>query len=389
MTIQLQKQLDQVAAEFEAHLPERLEAIRWQAGLLQPELWHRDAARRLYGLLHSLSGTAATLGQGALGGQAQRLAEQLEPWIDRSPAPAEWHAYVSALACLMPAPRAWTADDADAPVASARRGGARIDVVDDDCDFGDTVRAVLEERGYEVRCFVDLEQFQAACCATDLPDLVLLDLNFPAGEIAGAEVLALLRQERQSIAPVVCISRHDDMRSRLAAFRAGIDHYLVKPVDLDRLGLLVDELTQRDAAPIRVLLADNDRYSLHAHQLTLQNAGFEVTVTTEPLQVLDLVRSFEPDVVVLDVYMPDASGPEIAAVLRADEALSWLPVVFLSAERDVSKHMSALALGGDQFLAKPVRPTDLQMTVRTRALRARRLKALLQRRGSIPSSTAP
>ena len=92
---------------------------------------------------------------------------------------------------------------------------------------------------------------------------------------------------------------------------------------------------------------------------------------------LKAIANNPPDLVLLDIYMPEASGPEIAAVIREDDSLAWLPILFLSVESDPSKHAIALAHGGDDFLVKPVQPSYLKAAIKARAWRARRNKLLM------------
>jgi DNA-binding response OmpR family regulator len=108
-----------------------------------------------------------------------------------------------------------------------------------------------------------------------------------------------------------------------------------------------------------------------------------VRTLSQPLQILDVLNDFAPDVVVLEVHMPEATGPELAAVLRERDEHLQLPVLFLSAEADTSQQLLALNLGGDDFLVKPVQPDYLVAMVAARARRARQNSAIRRRLESI------
>ena len=77
--------------------------------------------------------------------------------------------------------------------------------------------------------------------------------------------------------------------------------------------------------------------------------------------------------------MPEATGPELAAVLREGESLASMPILFLSAETHPSRDAPALAHGGDDFLVKPMRPAYLQAAAEARAWRARRDRRVWRR----------
>ena len=121
----------------------------------------------------------------------------------------------------------------------------------------------------------------------------------------------------------------------------------------------------------RVLLVDDDETVLSAHAAILQQAGMDVLPLSRSSEVIEAVKRFEPDVVLLDVYMPEASGPQIAAALRDMDDWLHLAILFVSSETDLTQQLLALDLGGDDFLIKPVQPAHLVAAVNARARRAR------------------
>jgi hypothetical protein len=233
-----------------------------------------------------------------------------------------------------------------------------------------------------VQVFTNPADFRSSCATEDneRPAAVLMDMVFPEGDNAGAVMLAELRAQHTRCPPVIFISVRDDLPSRLAAFRAGASRYLVKPLQTEHLIDLLDSLTDRQPVqPYRVLMVDDDPLLLEMQAEVLRAAGMEVVTLTQPLLVIDLLNEFTPDVAVLDVYMPDASGPEIAAILRERDEQLHLPILFLSAETDMTQQLLALNLGGDDFLVKPVRHDHLVEAVTARARRARQNSALQRR----------
>ena len=84
-----------------------------------------------------------------------------------------------------------------------------------------------------------------------------------------------------------------------------------------------------------------------------------------------LNRSFKPDVVLLDVYMPECSGPELAQVIRQDDTWAFMPIMFLSTESDLNIQLDAMNLGGDDFMIKPIEAGHLESAVLAKAKRAR------------------
>ena len=111
-------------------------------------------------------------------------------------------------------------------------------------------------------------------------------------------------------------------------------------------------------APL-ILCADDDEDILSLVALRLRRAGYEVVQANDGHAALELARSRRPAVAVLDVMMPRLTGHEVLAAIRADDELSELKVVLLSArvqEVDVERGMEA---GADAYLAKPFRAEEL------------------------------
>ena len=79
-----------------------------------------------------------------------------------------------------------------------------------------------------------------------------------------------------------------------------------------------------------------------------------VEVLSDPMQVLDALPGFHPDVIMTDMYMPDCSGPELVQVVRQDDTWNLIPILFISAESDVDCQLDAMEHGASDFLVKPV-----------------------------------
>jgi len=239
----------------------------------------------------------------------------------------------------------------------------------------------LQDEGYRVRVFNDPAGLCAACTATDAerPAAVVMDVMYTEGG-AGAGLLAEIKAGQARCPPLILISACDDLPARLAAFRAGAARYLVKPVDPARLIDLLDALTGRQPPqPYRVLLVDDDPRSLDTHTEVLRAAGMTVHTLTQPLLILDALNDCVPDVALIEVNMAEASGPELAAVLRECDEYLHLPILFLTAEISMSRQLQALYLGGDDLLVKPVLPEHLVAAVTARARRARQGAAIRRR----------
>lgn len=114
----------------------------------------------------------------------------------------------------------------------------------------------------------------------------------------------------------------------------------------------------------RILIIDDDPDLVEAVSLLLEGEGMQPLAAYGGLEGLEKARSEKPDLIVLDIMMPDKDGYEVAKELAADSELSQIPVIMLTAVTqhvgDTSySHDSGKALEADDFFEKPVKPEEL------------------------------
>jgi two-component system OmpR family response regulator len=138
---------------------------------------------------------------------------------------------------------------------------------------------------------------------------------------------------------------------------------------LTNAGAPVDRAALRgpDGRPIRVLVVDDEQTLSELVGLALRYEGWEVRTAADGMSAIAAARDFRPDLVVLDVMLPDIDGLEVLRRLRAD--IERMPVLFLTARDDVSDRIAGLTAGGDDYVTKPFSIEELVL----------RLRALLRR----------
>ena len=389
MTHHVAAKLTVLRDQFQGQLLDRVAAIREVFCRLDPAAWQPDEAEVLHRLVHGLTGAAGTFGLVTVSAVAGKLERALAAGLasGRAPDDAGWQSVARALDDLEQSARICLTSNAPAlaprPLPDVLPEHAPlIHLVEDDAEQAGFLLQCLQEHGFRVRHFANLDDFSTVIRAKAgaAPAAVVMDMMFPEGAAAGAVTVTALGLGPEAGIPVVFVSVRDDLAARLAAYRAGASRYLTKPVDAAQLCHLLDDLTGRmPPEPFRVLLVDDDSELLDFHAAVLGHAGMNVLTIAQPLETLAALERFVPDVVVLDVYMQDASGPELAAVIREQDRYMNLPILFLSAEGDISKQLMALNLGGDDFLVKPVEPGHLVAAVTTRARRSRQNTETVQR----------
>jgi two-component system alkaline phosphatase synthesis response regulator PhoP len=114
----------------------------------------------------------------------------------------------------------------------------------------------------------------------------------------------------------------------------------------------------------KVLLVDDDVEFSEATKLLLDSKGYEVVLAYDGKKGLEKVRADKPDLVILDVMMPEMNGYDVCVVLKADPELKKLPVILLTAvDQALFKTTYTQAMGlmteADDYIAKPVEPGEL------------------------------
>lgn len=131
-------------------------------------------------------------------------------------------------------------------------------------------------------------------------------------------------------------------------------------------------------SPKKILLVEDEADVSELVAYHLRAKGYEVEVVNDPNRSLATARHFVPDLVILDVMMPDLSGIQICRMLRADTSLKSLPVIFLTAKAEEADRVQGLETGADDYICKPFSTKELVL----------RVQALLRRAGE-PSMPLP
>lgn len=141
-------------------------------------------------------------------------------------------------------------------------------------------------------------------------------------------------------------------------------------------------------SPYRVLIVEDDRGQALFAQSVLHGAGMQAEVQMQSDGLLDTMRRFRPDLVLMDLHMPGKDGMSLTMLLRQQPEYLHLPIVFLTGDPDPERQFEVLESGADDFLNKPIRPRHLIAAVSNRIQRARqRSQALQAPRPSVNTDT--
>ncbi len=382
---------------FMEQLPQRVLDLQALWNALQADPRSTDAVEALHRSLHNLKGTASSFGFADLGCAAEQAeacvaAAQEEGGAalgqQRMVLVAGSLAVLDEQVRLLSKPgglQAWE-DLPSFTVSSGaigldgKAGGRLIYMCDDDPFILEKIAGQISCFGYQCECFKDTQALRSAILARR-PDAVIMDIIFPAEGLDGTRALAELQQDLGGAAvPTVFISARGDFDARIKAVRAGGQAFLQKPVDALALAGVLDRLTgQQKPGAYRILIVDDEPEMASYHSVLLQDAGMNTYELADPTRIMAALEEFRPDLVLLDIYLPQCNGRELASLIRQIPDYVSIPIIYLSSELDHKKQFSAMRIGAEGFLTKPVQPEQLIESVSVRAERMRVLRAMMAR----------
>ena len=380
------------ATEF-AHVQERFlararadtqEVIEHCQSLLQASpSSRRETLRTICALLHRLAGTGGSLGFRAYGDLA-RLLERVCLTMIRYPED-EFSACLQELsdgaAELSRLLDSGIPADANLATIEPERPGTGRDsslicVVSHDQVLVQALRGALEGLGHDVLDFASLAELEQRARELDVSAFVV-QLHDAGEELAG---LARLRATRSAPAPVVAIGAGSGFDQYLACVRAAADGYFPLPLNLPRLEGCLRHLIERGRSePYRVLLVDDDPDFLVACASMLRDAGMQVLSIDDPTTALGKLAEFRPEVILVDIQMPQCTGPELAQVVRMHADWAHVPIVYVSSASDGADQLLATRKAGEDFVSKPIDPRKLVATVRANGRHARQVSDTVSR----------
>ncbi|MEX2444788.1 MAG: diguanylate cyclase [Alkalispirochaeta sp.] len=397
LPVQVQERLQQLSAQFRAGLPEKLQEIRG--------LWSRsfdgdiEALRSLRYRVHRLAGSAATFGFEELTDLARAAEQQIERDLASelcAISPASREGLEQLIACVPEesgSDRHIASDDTPDSSTDADGGwaddeplklvilagsvsGLGVDFAEQLAVFGLTLLKVEEPSEIDSLLASAMEPGQSGFAYV----IFLSTVSFFSEHLQRLSDLTALRGTYSGRFFTVLVGDEDDFAGRLRSVRYGADAFLAIPFDVTQFVERVETLTaDRNAEPYHVLIIDDDPEQVSTTALILQNAGMITSVVTDPRNIFRVMVEYKPELILMDMYMPDCTGAELAGILRQNDNFVGIPIVFLSVETDADKQLAAIQSGADGFLVKPIDPEHLVTSVRNRAARMRAMRFYMER----------
>lgn len=383
---ELEDALRKLRGDFLVGAGTRLDEMEQALGRLAFDPGDSETARGLLRHFHGLAGAGGSYGLpqvSSLGGEGEHACHSMLDGADAAGGIALCRALTRRLRDAIGAASGSGSPESRGTLEVPARAAARpsdILIVGLGARDRDDLSRELGREGMAVRAASSAPEAEAAI-AHRVPDGAVLEAGLP-----GDGALRLI--ERIRAAPggdsvqIVIVGEHGGVESRMDLLHAGADAFLEKPVDLlsllRRLQFLLER--RRQATP-RVLSVEDDEHQAAFLKTVLESAGYEVRVCMDPRLFPADLSAFRPDILLMDVNLPGASGYDLVRYVRQEEAYAAMPVLFLTTEGQLDARIEAARAGGDEHLVKPVTPALLLTMVASRVERARFLRSLLERDG--------
>lgn len=390
---ELNDALQALAQVYIAKLPSKLTEIEVASQRFQNDPSDRENFILLHRLLHTMAGSAGTFGFPEMGDQARDLEIELKRHISGE----VWNTdqfkdFSNQVSTFLDKTKlvyetAMTAQADIVGVALSENGvGGIADRklilwADDEDEENKDIIQILQQFAFEIQRVTGLPELEQIVRSTQ-PALLVLNVDFQEHIFAGLDEIVRLKENRCELPPILFTSKTNSFEYRLRAVRAGGEAFFLKPLDILAITERIEEVLDRhNPRNFRIMIIDDDVDLAQYYSRVLQGAGMVTEVLNNPECVLEQMAHFRPELILMDVYMPDCDGVELSKVIRQDTSYLDVPIVFLSSENNLQKQIAAVKVGADDFLNKPISPELLISSLTTRAERYRALRTLVMRDG--------
>ena len=232
------------------------------------------------------------------------------------------------------------------------------------CDENPATRAVLVEslrqNGYSVLEAATGDEAVVVARQTPI-QAILLDMSLPS--LHGWETLHLLRDDlRTASIPVVVLSAFGAVND--PEVEKAADAWLEQPLETDSMLAALSKVLRTEREPSRVLLVEDDADLAKVILATFERAGIQVHHASTQRKAMEVCVSSKPDLVILDISLPDGDGFGLVDWFRQQQEMKNLPLVVYSAQDLSESEREKLKLGNTEFLTKArVQPQDVETLV--------------------------
>ncbi|MDQ3677933.1 MAG: diguanylate cyclase [Actinomycetota bacterium] len=198
------------------------------------------------------------------------------------------------------------------------------------------------------------------------PDAAVLDLSFSGADHDGLELLVDLVGAEPPV-PVVVLTSSEALVDRVEVSRRGASGFIQRSRPASHVvDAVCETVERRDRAQAKLLAVDDDPAISQALAALLSPVGLEVATLNDPSRFWERLEAINPDLLVLDLDMPELDGIDLCRAVRADVRFGQLPVLFLTARVDAGSVERIFEAGADDYVSKPIFGPEIVTRIQNR-----------------------
>ena len=264
------------------------------------------------------------------------------------------------------------------PLPIALDNALKLLLIDPDLQLGDSLQPLAKSESISLNQVQTLTEAQNLLLK-DIPDAVILTIEKQSNLSESLTLLQELSKKNPPI-PILVLTATEKLVDRLTIIRAGGKGLLVKPISSEQIWEQVKQILRRHRPlGVNVLIVDDDPAFLAILPPILEPWGIKVTSLDDPTRFWSVLPSVDPDLLILDVEMPEINGIELCQSIRTDPQWQSLPILFLTGHREAETIEQVFRVGADDYVTKPVTSSELVNRIINRLERTRLLQTLAQK----------
>lgn len=356
-------------SKYQGLMAQRLEVLTATAAAIRTNTLSSQQRSEGMQAAHKLAGVLGMFEQDEGSDLARKLETVLE--TDAPDALPQASRLIEQLVTLVQVPPA-------APPAAAPQFAGYQLIISADTAFGEELQAMGAAAQVDWRHVHSLGEAEVLL-QTSLPDLLIIDIAAAATWIPSLDFIQSLLAQAPAL-PIIALTTTDSLIDRVAIARAGVQRLISKPVAISQLWEIANRLYQKSRGQTAQIFAvDDDPLILKSLRYLLEPWGLGVTGLDNPNRFWDMLKTVRPDLLILDVEMPDFTGIELCQAVRTDPTWQDIPVLFLTSHRDAATIQDVFRVGADDYISKPIVGPELLTRILNRLERNRLLQTLSHR----------
>ncbi len=251
----------------------------------------------------------------------------------------------------------------------------QILIVEDDPLNMKLVRTILSFRSVDILEATEAET-GLSLAEEHHPDLILMDIQLPGMDGLSATRRIKNQPDIQDI-PIVALTSHAMEGDEQKAIAAGCDAYITKPIRRMAFLEIIDQyLGQTESKPKkpslkknrhqdRILIVDDEPLNIKLIAGKLHAENYEILTALSGKKALKIIDEHRPDIILLDIMMPDMNGYEVTRRLKSNPKTAHIPIILVTALNQPEHKQMGMKAGADEFLNKPVNTLELLARVKS------------------------